>query len=311
MTLTLSQDPESRTCSTYYQDQGISSNQNCPNFHLENSSPRYSERPTRHRRTRATRWLYKQRSGPWGLRSEKAVSAHLLLENAYESNLVSDISSRLSGRRPGPHAPTPPPRPSDVRRRRLCIWLLAPRGLRVPWRAPILHNREDSSAKHTIARISTAVRECMGTASDGTTRGHMQANIVHIISQPDNAEGGAIRATVFRIEYDTGKKAQAKCRELYPATEPAGLFVGRRVRNPYGRTASLPAFGRLLLAHGYGIYCIDYTQDFSTGRRLWTTSALPKVFASKATWRPPRAQTIPRYWRTPIALGAMSAHGCA
>ena len=27
--------------------------------------------------------------------------------------------------------------------------------------------------------------------------------------------------------------------------------------------ASLPAFERLLLAHGYGIYCIDYTQDFS------------------------------------------------
>ena len=27
--------------------------------------------------------------------------------------------------------------------------------------------------------------------------------------------------------------------------------------------ASLPAFERLLLAHGYSIYCIDYTQDFS------------------------------------------------
>ena len=27
--------------------------------------------------------------------------------------------------------------------------------------------------------------------------------------------------------------------------------------------ASLPALERLLLAHGYGIYCIDYTQDFS------------------------------------------------
>ncbi|MEW8689135.1 MAG: hypothetical protein AB2556_25215 [Candidatus Thiodiazotropha sp.] len=26
---------------------------------------------------------------------------------------------------------------------------------------------------------------------------------------------------------------------------------------------SLPAFERLLLAHGYGLYCIDYTQDFS------------------------------------------------
>ena len=36
---------------------------------------------------------------------------------------------------------------------------------------------------------------------------------------------------------------------------------GGCVRNPYGRAASLLA--SLLLAHGYGLYCIDHTQDFS------------------------------------------------
>ena len=88
-------------------------------------------------------------------------------------------------------------------------------------------------------------------------------------SQPETTPKAApsdIRATVSRIEYDTGKKAQAKWRELYPDTELAGLFVAKvdMSKIPMDELqASLPAFERLLLAHSYGIYCIDYTQDFS------------------------------------------------
>ena len=148
-----------------------------------------------------------------GLRFEKAVSAHLLQENAYESNLVSDISKvdYLAGGLGRTHLRPLPGLPTFVDdvyvfgylRREDCVFY----GGRLS-----CTTGEDSSAKHTIARISTAVRECMGTAPDGTTRGHMQANIVHTIAARDNAEGGAIRATVSRIEYDTGKKAQAKWR---------------------------------------------------------------------------------------------------
>ena len=125
---------------------------------------------------------------------------------------------------------------------------------------------EDSSAKNTVARISTAARENLGTAPDGTTCCNIQTNIVHTLATRDNAEGGTIRATVSRIEYDTDKKAQAKWREIYPDTEPAGLFVAKVDVSeiPMDKLqASLPAFERLLLAHDYGIYCIDYTQDFS------------------------------------------------
>ena len=78
---------------------------------------------------------------------------------------------------------------------------------------------EECSAKNTVARISIAARESLGTAPDGTTRCNMQTNIVHTLATRDNAEGGAVRATVSRIEYDTDKKAQAKWRELYPDTE--------------------------------------------------------------------------------------------
>ena len=100
----------------------------------------------------------------------------------------------------------------------------------------------------------------MGTAPDGTTRGHIQANIVYTNETRDNAEGGVIRATVSRIENDTDKKAQAKWRELYLDTEPAGLFLAKVAVSEIPMDelqASLPVFERLLLAHGYGIYCID------------------------------------------------------
>ncbi|MEW8688768.1 MAG: hypothetical protein AB2556_23370, partial [Candidatus Thiodiazotropha sp.] len=119
---------------------------------------------------------------------------------------------------------------------------------------------EDSSTKKTVARISTAVRESMWTAPDGATCGHIQS-IVHTLATLDDAEGGAIRATVS----DTGKKAQAKWPELYPGTEPAGLFVAKVDVSEIPMDelqASLPAFERLLLAHS-GLYCVDYTQDFS------------------------------------------------
>ena len=202
-----------------------------------------------------------------GLRSENAVSAYLLLENAHESNLVSDISKvdYLAGNLGRTHLRPLPGLPTFVDdvyvfgylRREDCVF----------HRGHIsCTTGEDSSAKNTFARISTAARESLGTAPDGTTRCNIQTNIVHTLATRDNAEGGAIQATVSRIEDDTDKKAQAKWRELYPDTEPAGLFVAKVDVSEISMDelqASLPAFERLLLAHGYGIYCIDYTQDFS------------------------------------------------
>ena len=76
----------------------------------------------------------------------------------------------------------------------------------------------------------------------------------------------AIRSTIARIERDTNRQALERWKELYPSIEPAGIFVAKvnvseipiqELQN------NLPAFQRLLLANGFGLYCIDYTQDFS------------------------------------------------
>ena len=135
-----------------------------------------------------------------GLRSEKAVAAHLLQENTHESNLVPDIArvDYLAGNlgrtrlRPLSGLPT---FVDDVYvygylHRKDCVV----RGGRLS-----CTTGEDSAAKNTVARISTAVRESMGKATDGTTRGHIQTNIVHTLATRENTEGSAIRETVARI----------------------------------------------------------------------------------------------------------------
>ncbi|EDO31068.1 predicted protein [Nematostella vectensis] len=86
---------------------------------------------------------------------------------------------------------------------------------------------EGGAAKNTIHRISAAVYESLGKAPENTARGHIQTSIVHTIAVPERTEGSAIRETIARIEFDTDKKALAKCQELYPETEPAGLFLAK------------------------------------------------------------------------------------
>ena len=201
-----------------------------------------------------------------GLRSEKAVSAHLLLENANESNLVSDISSRLSGRQPGPYAPAPPFRPSDVRRRRLCIWLLAPRGLRVPWRASILHNRGGQLCEeHHCTDIYRRSRVHGDWPRWHYPRPHTGKHRPHNCNPRQRRRRRhscySLQDRVRHRQKGAGKVARAIPRYR---TDRTLRGKGRRVRNPYGRAASLlaslrtPAVGPRLR-----IYCIDYTQDFS------------------------------------------------
>ena len=252
-----------------------------------------------------------------GLRSEKAVSAHLLLENAYESNLVSDISKVdcLAGSLDRTHLRPLPGLPTFVDdvyifgylRREDCVFhggLLS------------CTTGEDSSAKHTIARISTAVHDCMG---NGPRRHypwpHAGKHRPHNRSPRQRRKrrhpSDSLQDRVRHRQKGTGKVARAI--PGYRTGRPL-RGKGRRVRNPYGRAASLlaclrtPAVGPRLR---HLLYRLHTGFLGKTGGRLWTTSALPKAFASKATWRPPCAQTSPRYWRIPIALGAMSAHGCA
>ncbi|MEW8688946.1 MAG: hypothetical protein AB2556_24265 [Candidatus Thiodiazotropha sp.] len=145
-----------------------------------------------------------------GLRSAKAVTTHLLLENAYESNLLSDIAQvdYLAGNLGRSHL-----RPrsglqtfvDDVYvygylRREDCV---VHRG-----RLSCITGN-GGAAKNIVSRISTAVRESMGAAT-----GYIQTSIVHTVAaRCASAAAGtttaasAIRKTIARIEFDTAQRA--------------------------------------------------------------------------------------------------------
>jgi len=110
-----------------------------------------------------------------------------------------------------------------------------------------------------VASIGNALERALGK------RGYMQTALVHTGAAGD-ARGSTIRATIARIEKDTLHKANRKWKEIHPQREVAGYFVAKCDVSevPLEEMHSgLHVFKKCLEGYGYGIYSIDYTQDFS------------------------------------------------
>ena len=93
----------------------------------------------------------------------------------------------------------------------------------------------------------------------------MQTSLVHTVAAGDT-RSNTIRATIARIEKDTLYKANRKWKEIHPQKEIAGYFVAKCDVSevPLEELHSgLDVFEKCLVGYGYGIYSIDYTQDFS------------------------------------------------
>ena len=140
-----------------------------------------------------------------GIRSKKSTALHLLLENAYDSNLLPDISNvdYLAGNL-GRTNLQPlrglPPFVDD-------IYVFGHlRRKQVVSKGGRIFCTEDE-AKQVVARIAPAVREAFGRAADGTNRGYIETSIVHTIEARGGVEGSTIRATIAKIESDKYSKA--------------------------------------------------------------------------------------------------------
>ncbi|MEW8580964.1 MAG: hypothetical protein AB2570_04580, partial [Candidatus Thiodiazotropha endolucinida] len=195
-----------------------------------------------------------------GLFSEKSVATHLLLENAFESNLVPDISEvdyleGHSGRTRLQPLEGLPTFVDDVYvygylRREDCV----SRAGRVS-----CTTGAGGSAQVVVASISWGIREAL----DGEK--HMQTSIVHTIATRSDVRGSTISATVERIEADTDRLVEKKWKELH-GKDPFAIFVAKVDVSEVeidSLQARLPKLRKLLLGKGYGLYSIDYTQDFS------------------------------------------------
>lgn len=208
----------------------------------------------------ATNTATKQTFEDMGLRCKKSVARHLLLENTYESNLLSDISKvdYLAGNlgRTNLHPLEGLPAFVDD----IFIFGYLSREECVFQKGKIsCTSGEQGVAKLVVASIANALERALGK------RKYMQTAIVHTVAT-GNPESSTIRATIAKIERETFCKAKSKWREIHPQKKIAGSFVAKcdvsevSLEELHG---GLQVFEKCLEGYGYGIYSIDYTQDFS------------------------------------------------
>jgi hypothetical protein len=195
-----------------------------------------------------------------GLRCAKKVAEHLLLENAYESNLLPDISTvdYLEGNlgrtnlRPLEGLP---PFVDDI-----FVFGYVSRDECVFHRGQLCcTSGEEGAAKLVVRSIANALERALGETK------HIPVAIVHTVAV-GQTESSTIRATIARIEKDTLSRAKGKWREIHPGKEIAGYFVAKCDVSEIALEdihTSLHVFEKCLEGYGYGIYSIDYTQDFS------------------------------------------------
>ena len=163
-----------------------------------------------------------------GLRCEKNVAEHLLLENAYQSNLLSDISKvdYLEGNLGSTNLRPLEGLPAFVDD--IFVFGYVSREECVFQRGK-LHctSWEKGVAKLVVASIANALERALGK------RGYMQTSLVHTVAVGEAATS-TIRATIAKIEKDTLYRAKGKWKEIHPKKEIAGYFVAKCFRNPSG-----------------------------------------------------------------------------
>ena len=193
-----------------------------------------------------------------GIRCAKNVANHILLENTYENNLVSDIStvdylSNNNGRTNLQPLEGLPTFVDDLYvygylRQKECMYV-----------GGKLLCSDDGSAKRIVSRISTAICGLVDKQSIHTA-------ISYTISMQTDSKSSTIRSTVERIEKDTNSRARKRWETIFANEKPYGIFVAKIDVSeiPIQELHNiLPILEEQLLGNGYGIYSIDYTRDFS------------------------------------------------
>lgn len=219
-----------------------------------------SEPPIEDEEREAANIATRQTFQSMGLRCAKRVAEHLLLENAYESNLLPDISrvDYLEGNlgrtnlRPLEGLP---PFIDD-----LYTFGYFSRDECVVHRGKLCYTSgEEGAAKLVVRSIANALERALGKTKP------IPVAIVHTVAV-SQTESSTIRSTIARIEKDTAHSAKEKWKQIHPGKEIAGYFVAKCDVSEISLQsihAGLYVFKKCLEGYGYGIYSIDYTQDFS------------------------------------------------
>ena len=195
-----------------------------------------------------------------GLRTEKSIALHLLQENTYESNLVSDIANApyLRGNAGRTHlAPIPGFRPfcDDIY---LYCRLLERDTVRVGNRVSCTTG-EHGSAARIVSQISLFVQEVWPPGEHK----HIHVSIANTVAV---GSGTRIPQTIQGIEERDEGRLASTWQSIHGGERAASYFVAKLDVSELPIAVlhvGLPALQRLLVANGMSLYQVDYTQDFS------------------------------------------------
>ena len=195
-----------------------------------------------------------------GLRTEKSIALHLLQENTYESNLVSDIANApyLRGNAGRTHlAPIPgfPPFVDDIY---VYGRLLERDTVRVGNRVSCTTG-EHGSAARIVSQISLFVRDVWPPGEHK----HIHVSIANTVAV---GSGTRIPQTIQGIEERDEGRLASTWAALHGGERAAAYFVAKLDVSELpiaALHAGLPKLQRLLVANGIALYQVDYTQDFS------------------------------------------------
>ena len=189
-----------------------------------------------------------------GLRAEASLGKHLLLENCWENNLVSDISKvdYLEGHQGRTNLQPLDGLPLFVDDIYVLGYLDRTETVCICGKVSC-----EIVLKQIVARISMMAQEVLG----GPPKNTRISNTV-LASGKDSK----IMETIVKIESDTGQRARKQWKKLFREKEVYACFVVKidvsevEIAHLQER---LPTLARLLESHGDSMYKIDYTQDFS------------------------------------------------
>ena len=195
-----------------------------------------------------------------GLRAAKAIANHLLQENTYESNLVSDIAYApyLRGNRGRTHLAPIPGFPPFCDDQYVYGRLQARDVVRVGNRVSCTTG-ETGSASLVVGRISNLSQEVWPRAE------HKYIH-VSIAKTVGVGAGGKICETIQAIEAGSGGKLEREWRAQHGGADPIAYFVAKLDVSELPIAvlhAGLQQFQQLLSANCMGLYQLDYTQDLS------------------------------------------------
>ena len=192
-----------------------------------------------------------------GIRAEKGIGIYLL-ENAYDSNLIPDISTvdYLTEHQGRTHLSPLEGLPLFVDD--IYVYGYVSRQNVVVAKGKVLRSSgENGYAKQVVVAIHGGIQN-----SFGRDQKFVHTSIVNTI----NAKSiGVIGSMVRRVERETENKTLDAWKRIY-GENPYEIFVTKLDVSEIpieDIEAGIPNFQRQLAPHGFGLYSIDYTRDFS------------------------------------------------